>query len=69
MVLIEIDFSAPNIILFVTLLAILRMSSEFVFAAQVKGVRQQIPIKPVQAVSAVIHTVISIILLQNQAWI
>jgi hypothetical protein len=40
MVLIEIDFSAPNIILFFTLLAILRMSPKFVFAAQIKGVRQ-----------------------------
>lgn len=40
MVLIEIDFSAPNVVLFVTLLAILRVSPKFVFAAQVKGVWQ-----------------------------
>lgn len=65
---IEVDFSAPNIILLVAL-AVLRMSLEVVLAAQVRGVRQQNPIELIQAVSAVVHTVISIMLPQNKVCI
>jgi len=40
MVWIEIDFAAPNAVLLVALLAVLGVSPEFVFAAQVEGVRK-----------------------------